>query len=225
MRNAYSLFLLIFSRGAILLHLMHATKTELRARFDSYRRNLSDSEYERLTNRILDRIVGVPELITADTVHVYWPMTDRREVDTRPLIERLRAQGKEVVLPVVVSFQSAARDAPRMEHVRYFGEDGLRLNRWGIAEPIKRESVAIADLDVVVVPAMGADRNGHRIGYGHGFYDVFLRQLTAPKVALVYHACLVKEIPIEAHDVPMDILVTENDVIRPTSTPGRGASS
>lgn len=194
---------------------MSARKTELRSRFDSYRRMLTESEYRRSSDRIIERVTQLPEIRNASVVHLYWPMTERREVDTRPLIPLLRARGKEIVLPVVVTFDASSGEAPRMDHVRYADEGSLRLNRWGIAEPIGCDPVAVEVLDVIVAPALGAGRSGHRIGYGFGYYDEFLAGTAAPKIALVYDACLVDEVPVESHDVAMDILVTESSTIRP----------
>jgi 5-formyltetrahydrofolate cyclo-ligase len=102
-----------------------------------------------------------------------------------------------------------------LQHVRYTGEEDLRLNQWGVAEPIGRQPVAIEDVQVVIVPALGADRRGHRIGYGYGYYDEFLAGTPAMKIAPVYAACLVDAVPSETYDVPMDVLVTENDITKP----------
>lgn len=186
----------------------------MRSRFDSYRRTLTDCEFRRLSERIIERLVELPEIRNASVVHLYWPMIERREVDTRPLIPLLRARGQEIVLPVVVSYDAASAEVSRMDHVRFIDEDSLRLNRWGIAEPIERDPVAVEDLDVVVAPALGAGRTGHRIGYGFGYYDEFLAGTRAPKIALLYDACLVDEVPVESHDIAMDVLVTESNTIR-----------
>lgn len=194
---------------------MCATKTDLRSQFNSYRRTLSDLEHRHLSRRIIERVAGLPEIQEAKVVHLYWPMMDRREVDTRLLIELLQDQGKEIILPVVAATGAVFTGASRMEHVRYVKGEHLRANRWGIDEPIRGESVAVEDLDAVVAPALGAGRSGHRIGYGYGFYDEFLAQTSVTKIAPVYDACLVDAVPVESHDIPMDILVTESTIVRP----------
>ena len=152
----------------------------------------------------------------AETRHdvpvIVQPLVARREVDTRPLIRTLRSEGRTVVLPVVASFAGA----PRLRHVRFEGEDRMRPNRWGIAEPAGAEEVEPEALDAVVVPAFGAGRDGHRIGHGRGFYDAFLAGLDALTVGAVYARCLVATVPAEPHDVPLDLVVTEREVVRRT---------
>ncbi len=187
-------------------------KEELRARFRAYRRTLGDAAYERLSLAIVEHAAALPALRSARRVHIYWPLIDRREVDTRPLIARLESKGVEIVLPVVASFERGRN--PLMSHVRYPGAEKLRKNRWGIAEPEGGEDVDIATLDAVVVPALGAGRNRHRIGQGRGYYDAFLAGVAAPKICLIYDACLVDVVPFEEHDVAMNAVVTERETLR-----------
>lgn len=160
----------------------------------------------------MTRLRSLPELGAAQTVHCYWPLTDRREVDTRPLIAALHAEGLRVVLPVVAP---SSAGAPAMTLRCYTGRACLRPNRWGLHEPTGTEAVPAHAVDLVIVPAFGAGRNGHRIGHGFGYYDAFLCGLDAATVCPVYQDCLVARVPAEAHDVPLSILVTEMAVLRP----------
>ncbi len=191
-------------------------KQTLRARFRAFRAGLSETEYKARSRAIVSRMLTLPELSRAETIHVYWPMTRQREVDVRPLIARLAAADKQIVLPVVVTFGQASSGAARLRHVRYTGEKGLRPNRWGIHEPTGTETVPPEAIDLVIVPALGAGRNGYRIGQGLGFYDEFLAGLSVPTVCPVYAECLVESVPAEPHDVPVSVIVTEREVVRPT---------
>ncbi len=190
-------------------------KAVLRRRFADYRRALSEEDYARYSAAIVARTMALPELRAAATVHLYWPLTARREVDTRPLAASLHEAGKTVVLPVVADFSRTAGTTPRLRHLALEGAAALRENRWGVHEPIGGRTVPVEEIDVVIVPALGAGRNGHRIGHGLGFYDEFLKTTGAPKIGLVYAACLVEAVPAEAHDVPLSLLVTEEEVVRP----------
>lgn len=143
-------------------------------------------------------------------VHCYWPLRDQGEIDTRPLIAGLRSQHTEVVLPVVTSFEP---DQPTLEHRRYVGPHALETNRWGIHEPTHTEMVDPELLDLVFVPALGADRNGTRIGQGAGYYDAFLSSVSCPCVALVYDGCITNSLPNMAHDVSMTMIVSEHGVL------------
>jgi 5-formyltetrahydrofolate cyclo-ligase len=161
------------------------------------------------------RTAAVPAVARASTVHLYWPAVDDGEVDTRPLLQTLRGRGVTVVLPVVTSYDPAA---PEMEHRRFEGRSCLSTNRWGLREPSGTPRVAPETFDAVIVPALGADRRGTRLGRGGGYYDAFLRDCTAPSLLPTYEACLVDALPSAPHDVPVTTIVTERDVVLPDSS-------
>jgi 5-formyltetrahydrofolate cyclo-ligase len=182
------------------------TKDEWRARFRAYRTGLSAAAYRARGTLIGEHATALPALARASVVHVYWPLPEQGEVDTRPLIAALRSRGMDVVLPVVTSYDPAA---PTMEHRRYDGPSALSPNRWGIREPNGTARVPTDALDVVLVPALGVDRRGTRIGHGSGYYDAFLQDVTVPRVVLAYEACVVDALPAAPHDVPATTIVTE----------------
>ena len=186
-------------------------KADLRRRFRATRAGFSDAEYAARSAQVVARARTLLELHQAETVHAYWPLVQRREVDIRPLIAWLQASGKQIVLPVVDSFTGT----PRLRHVRFETPEALRPNRWGIDEPTDGKSVPVERIDAVIVPALGAGRNGHRLGFGKGYYDAFLRPLKATTVCPVFAACLIDHAPAETHDAPLDILLTEDEIIRP----------
>ena len=191
--------------------LIRQEKADLRGRFRTVRAGFSDAEYAARSAQVVAQAITLPELQQAETVHAYWPLLRSREIDIRPLIAWLQASGKQIVLPVVDSFTGA----PRLRHVRFEMPEALRPNRWGIHEPTGGKSVPVETIDAVVVPALGAGRNGHRLGFGKGYYDAFLRTLVASTICPVFAACLVDHAPAEAHDAPLDILITEDEIIRP----------
>jgi 5-formyltetrahydrofolate cyclo-ligase len=105
----------------------------------------------------------------------------------------------------------------KMRHVVYEDGMGMTINTLGVHEPRDGKSVSLEELDLIIVPALGAGRNGHRIGYGKGHYDEFLHALKIPTIGLVFAPCLVDFVPAEDHDVPLSILVTDREILRPTS--------
>ena len=187
-------------------------KTSWRRRFRSYRRSLSARSCRARSSLIVHRALAAAPVAQAQVVHVYWPITAQREVDTRPLIALLRARDVEVVLPVVTSFEA---ETPTLEHRRYDGPGSLTANRWDIREPKHTERVPPGAIDVVFVPALGVGQDGHRIGHGSGYYDAFLQSVACPRVALTYEACLVPSLPNASHDVPVTTIVTEQQVLAP----------
>jgi len=188
------------------------SKPEWRDQFRAYRTSLSPSRLRAASALIGTRAAALPAVARASTVHVYWPAIGDGEVDTRPLIQTLRGWGATVVLPVVTSYDPAA---PALEHRRYEGRSSLSTNRWGLREPSGTRRVAPDALDAVIVPALGADRQGTRLGRGGGYYDAFLRTGPASRILLTYDGCLVDALPAESHDVPVTTIVTEREVVTP----------
>jgi 5-formyltetrahydrofolate cyclo-ligase len=192
------------------------TKEGLRRQFSHFRETLDEAGYAARSQAIVERLQELPEVQAAARIHLYWPMLRAREVDIRSLAGWLHAQKKQIVLPIIRTFGRKGGRWPRMEPVSYSGTGGLRANKWGIFEPSDGETVPVEDLDLVIVPALGAGRNGHRIGHGYGYYDEFLRDLRhVPRIGPVYHECLVEAVPAEEHDVPLTVIVTEREVVRP----------
>ncbi len=107
------------------------------------------------------------------------------------------------------------RDA-ELEFVRVDSRADLAHGAFGVMEPSGRDLVAPAQLDLVVVPGVAFDRSGYRLGYGKGFYDRALHDTTAKTVhvGLSYEFQLVGALPAEKHDIGMDLIVTEEHILR-----------
>lgn len=85
---------------------------------------------------------------------------------------------------------------------------------FGVLEPPEKEEIVLAEIDVVVVPGVAFDRNGYRMGYGGGYYDNFLPKLRpdTKKIAVAFNMQIRDLVPIELHDVKMDMIITEQKV-------------
>ncbi len=97
----------------------------------------------------------------------------------------------------------------------------LVLNRIGLREPVPTAPrVAPAELDAVLVPALAFDRRGHRLGRGGGFYDRFLGALPprVTTIGIAFSVQLLNAIPTDPHDRPVDVIVTEDAVLRVAAT-------
>ncbi len=131
-----------------------------------------------------------------------------QEVDTHRLIVSALAMGKQVYVPV-----TRAKGVMHLQEI--FGLDELRPVRFGLLEPVYQAEKVVRpdDLDLVIVPGIAFDRQGNRLGFGGGFYDRFLAQCAATCVGLAYGFQVVDGVPTESHDVQMDGLVTEDEVI------------
>lgn len=144
---------------------------------------------------------------------MYWPLIARQEVDTRPFITAVYEAGKRVVLPVVKHYRRQITHQPRLHHHLYAGSTSLSPSKWGIPEPAATPLVGLPEIDAVIVPALGADRHGVRLGHGWGFYDEFLMGLAVPKICLVFDTCLVSRLPMSQNDVKMTHIITEAETI------------
>ncbi len=189
-------------------------KTQLRARLLDRRRALDPETVRRASALACTRLAALPEWAAAGTVALYvgW----RGEADPLPLLDA--AGGRRVALPVI---------APGEELLRFYAVDGaadLAPGAFGIPAPVPEaaRAVAAADLDLVVVPGVAFDAEGRRLGLGRGYYDRLLAAAPrALRVGFAFEWQLVASVPVEAHDLSMDLVVTEGSVLRPSRASDR----
>jgi len=189
-------------------------KPEVRRYFADVRDRISAEDVATRSRRIHNHLLSHPVIRSANVIHSYWPRMEQNEVDTRSIIDALVSKGREVVLPVVQSFDLGS---PEMVHRQFSGREALTLNRWGLLEPADGPEIDPARIDVVLAPALGAGFTGHRVGYGGGYYDAFLRGLDATTFVLTYDDCFLPNVPHDPHDVPASHVVTERGVFDATA--------
>ena len=169
------------------------------------------------------RLMEQPEFERAEIIMLYLPMAE--EVDTTPLALRAWQQAKTVTAP------RCDWERRKMAPIEIRSmETGLHIARGDVREPAEGPAVAPPDLDLVVVPALAYDCRGNRLGRGGGFYDRFLASpdLRSVTVGLAFREQVVDQIPLTASDVPVRMLVTDEEVLRfsaPPAAPGRAAGS
>lgn len=143
-------------------------------------------------------------------VHGYLAKSAAGEIETRDLLAFFVSSRVKVVVPRIVDSHLGS-----MELVVWNPNMPMQVNRFGIEEPIGGEIVSSSDVDHWIVPLLGADKQGFRLGYGAGFYDRMLQGTPGIKIGLLPDACWVDQLPHDPHDVPMDVLITENGVFNP----------
>ena len=90
----------------------------------------------------------------------------------------------------------------------------IAAGKFKIPEPIEAMKIAYKNIEMVLVPGIAFDKEGHRVGYGFGYYDRFLHHVPrAVKVGLAFDFQIVDKVPKEPHDLPVEIIVTEDRVI------------
>lgn len=186
-------------------------KANMRAHFKAVREGLIPGERCAIDEAIARNVEALPEFAAADGVFTY--LSFGAEVDTRELIQRAWEAGKTVCLPRVV---------PGTREMRWYtvqSLDGLVRGSFGVEEPPHDPSREADPADfahpVTLVPGLAFDRAGFRLGYGGGFYDTFLPGFPGASIGLVRACQLVEALPVrDAHDVPVDAVVTESGVLR-----------
>jgi len=183
-----------------------ALRTELRARRDAF-----EARARAAAERSIEaRLVALPSLETAHVVHCYVGIGS--EVGTETLIRGLLMRGQRVICPRV-------KGQGELDHLEVTEIDSLVTGPMGLREPDVRWAVAadLAEVDVMLVPALAFDQRGYRLGYGGGYYDRTIRELNergrAATIGLAFETQLVDELPREAHDQPVDLVVTELQTI------------
>lgn len=181
-------------------------KRALRSGSRSRRDPLPPQERAEKSAKITDRLLGLPEVRAARTVMLFWSFGS--EVETGEMIEGLAAMGKELALPRVEGTDIIA--------THYRPGDPVREAWFGAREPLDTRLLSPMEIDVVVTPGLAFDRAGHRLGYGGGFYDRFLRRVRpdAFKVAVAFDLQLLDKVPSRSDEVPVDAIVTESETIR-----------
>jgi len=167
------------------------------------------SEWQRASDAIKQNVLNLPEIKDADVIHSYLSVNKKKEADTFALIETLLKKGKTIVVPVITDFKMA-----KLRHVELDSIEHLTINKWGIPEPKEGREIATGEIELILVPMAGGDVNKNRIGYGKGFYDSFLRNIKKPKIGLCFDEGIKNHVPVEEHDVRMDIIVTEHRIIK-----------
>ncbi|MBP1928277.1 5-formyltetrahydrofolate cyclo-ligase [Methanolinea mesophila] len=182
-----------------------SSKQQLRESARKARDSLPAKEADRYSGVILERLLSLLDGESPVMVYVSKPP----EVETHRFIRSLLERGTEVVVPII-----QARDCSlRLSYLRDL--TSLRVSTFSVPEPIGAEIPARAeDIPVVVVPVIAFDRNGHRLGYGAGYYDRFLEKNPHLKRIAVAFSCQeVDDLPADEHDMKMDLIVTEKEVI------------
>lgn len=185
-------------------------KKQLRKSLLTKRSALTEVERNAYDQAIFRNLTAMPELHAAETILLY--LDFRGEVSSDPIIRWGLAEGKRICAPKTVV------DERRLIPIRITDADDLIVGAYNIREPRDSEQarVEIAAIDAVILPGVGFDRQGGRLGYGGGYYDRFLPQLRddVVKIAVAYELQVLPEVPLEPHDTKLDALVTEAGVWR-----------
>lgn len=192
---------------------MSADKASIRASALQRRDALAPALRSAHGGSIIARICALPQFDAAQVVMAYSGFGN--EIDTSSLLDAIRKAGKKLAMPRIVK-ATGLLDVLEVNDPQTDLLEGV----WGIREPdpARCRLLSPQEIDLVIMPGAVFDRKGGRIGYGKGYYDKLLAQCqqhgrVPTTVAGAFDVQVVDEVPVEAHDMPVDVLVTEREVL------------
>ena len=169
------------------------------------RGNLTSKYIDDASDKVFDQITQLPEVKKAKTILVYSDFAN--EIKTGKLTGWLLFHGAKVALPTIHGGKMYAIDI-KGSH--------LELCDFGMTQPKYNEGAVIKPdkIDVIIVPGLAFDRQLNRVGFGKGYYDIFLKDAgKAKKIGICYDFQVLDTIPAEEQDVPMDMVISQDEII------------
>lgn len=183
------------------------SKEQARSQALEHRRAMGEAERIESAEAIAAHLLEQPIIARAKRVAAYVAMAS--EPGTAPAIAGLLARGIEVIVPISLEDHS-------LDWVAFLPEATQTTTALGITEleGVRLGASALATVDLVIVPALAVDVDGHRLGRGAGYYDRALASATAPICALLFAGEIADEVPHEPHDIPVHMVITPTGVFR-----------
>lgn len=173
-------------------------KMALRRQIREKKRAMTPAEIEEKSRRLGELFLRSEAYRQAQTIYGYLPYN--QEVRTVPMLEQALADGKRVAVPKCY--------ADEMRFIYLTDLTQVEKGYAGIPEPIADAPVAQDETALVLMPGLAFDRQGHRIGYGGGFYDKFLeKEPNHPTVALCYDFQVLEYLETEDFDIPVGTVI------------------
>lgn len=178
-------------------------KQDLRNKLRIKRNELSQSEINIASQQITEQILAADWFISAKTVMLY--RSAKNEVITDYLWEACRKMKKICLFPKCIS-QS------EMIAVLAENEEEFSRSAYGIWEPVSHTEFPKKQIDLIVVPGLGFDKNKYRIGYGAGYYDRYLQDFSGVTCGLCYEALLCDTVYPDFYDISLSYVACENGI-------------
>lgn len=176
-------------------------KAKIRGMINKKISGLSDEEFYHKCQKIIKRLKGLECFEKRKNLCIY--VSKKREITTHGLIKEILLK-KNVLVPYIDG------DEMKIMPIKSFKE--LSEGKFMILEP-KTKKEFLGKIDLVIVPGIAFDRSCNRLGRGKGYYDKFLKKIDVEKIGLALEEQIIKEVPCEQHDIPLDIIITEKRMI------------
>jgi 5-formyltetrahydrofolate cyclo-ligase len=181
--------------------MMQEKKKEVRKRIRTIIKSLSKKEKQQQADVLFSKIEKLTVYKQAKAIMHYWSLAD--EIPTHQCIQKWYA-GKQILLPVI--------DGDDLIIKPFTGMDNMKPDpRYNIPEPTG-EAIHNPNPDIIIIPGVAFDSSCNRLGRGKGFYDRFLakHQINAKLIGVCFDEQIVPEVPTEAHDFKLDMVITSN---------------
>ena len=186
------------------------TKEEIRREKLAERSRIPFTKINQWSKKITNKFFQLPELESAKKIMSF--VSKEKEVNTFDLMENLLDEGYLLYVPYTITENNNLGTAQINDL-----DSELKEGVFGVMEPKKsiRDEEPPHDLDIIIVPGAVFTRDGYRIGYGGGYYDSFLNDYgkNALKVGFCYSKFIIDQFPVEEHDIAVDLVITEKEVI------------
>lgn len=182
------------------------TKSDLRNIYKKKRRELSSTEIQLLSLKILENLKQM-DIWRNSVFHCFLPIESQNEIDTFPIIDYLFEQNKKVVVPKVQGLNLINCEIQKGVN--------FEIGKFNVSEPKGFQEIENQEIDVVFMPMLISDKIGNRVGYGGGFYDRWLNQFKKQpiKIGLNFFEPIDKIQDANEMDVRLDYSVTPEEIV------------
>ena len=182
-----------------------ADKTFLRSHYKKKRFSLTKQEVDDLSQRVCKQLDKL-NIWKLKHYHIFISILKYNELDTSSIINKLKSEQKIIIVPKISNNE--------LVHIAINDETEFSLNEYGIKEPNDGNHFIIENLDIIFIPLLAFDIEGHRVGYGKGYYDRFLKltKNSTLKIGLSFFDPINKILDIDDNDVKLDYCVTPKQV-------------
>ncbi|MGB3606747.1 MAG: 5-formyltetrahydrofolate cyclo-ligase [Psychroserpens sp.] len=183
------------------------TKAELRKAHKILRKNLSEAQIEALSLRIANQLLNLP-IWSLEFYHLFLSITQHKEVNTDYILNILSGKDKNIVI------SKSDFSTLTMSHYLLTDSTKIKINEHNIPEPVGGIPITPNMIEVVFIPLLAFNKSGHRVGYGKGFYDIFLAECKPEtiKIGLSFFESVAAIVDIFEGDVALDYCVTPDKI-------------
>lgn len=182
-------------------------RASLRKKHKNIRLNIPREKSLKKSEKIANNLFSLSEYKNAENIMVYFSANG--EVLTDEIIERAKKDGKRLFAPVVC-------DNFEMEAVEFKDNGDLSVGSYNITEPKGDKKISPEGLDLIIVPGVVFGKNMHRLGYGRGYYDRFLKKIgkNTIKAGISFSENIILNVTPGEFDVPLDMIICEECILR-----------